>query len=99
MVRHLGFGPFDDQPVANCSVCLLIDGEKKKRSRTHLSRVMVLFLCCTFYYLMIFFFFKLICFLLELLEGKKSKGSTPDWDFFFSCLVPIITLVQRTDGW
>lgn len=37
MGRHLGFGPFDDQPVVNCSVCLLIDGEKKKRSRTHLS--------------------------------------------------------------
>lgn len=87
MVRHLSFGLFDDQPVVNCSVCLVIDGEKKKRSRTHLCVVLCYGYIFMLYFLLsddFFFFFKLICFLLELLEGKKNpRGQLLIRTFFF----------------
>lgn len=86
MVRHLGFGLFDDQPVVNCSVCLVIDGEKKKRSRTHLCVVLWLYFYAVLFIIWWFFFFKLICFLLELLEGKKIQGVNSWLGLFFFML-------------
>lgn len=83
MVRHLGFGPFDDQPVVNCSFCLLIDGEKKKISRTHLSVVLWLYFYAVLFIIWWFKKKKKFCFLLELLEGKKIQGVNTRLGLFF----------------
>lgn len=74
---------------------------EKKRKEAELIYVLCYGYIFMLYFLLSddFFFFKLICFLLELLEGKKIQGVNSWLGLFFSCLVPIMTLVQRTYGW